>query len=270
MDVGELLALLRRRWAVLVPMLAVTVIAIAGAATKIPTQYQSQVQLTMLNAQKVTNEPGNDGNPFLAFDTTLGVDVDFLARNVTSGSSAQQLAALGVTESYSAAIADNALGPFMQLSVTGPDKQHVVQSLHTLITFTEKRWLDLQKASDAPANSIIGMDEIAPPSAPSPVYKRKVEAIAGVAIAGVVLSILVSVVADTMIRRRSRRSPRRKPARAEPSGADPFRAEPSGADPFRAEPARAEPFRAEAPKTEPFRIQPAEDGEPVERHSPIP
>src|ERR1700744_6040545 len=58
MDVGELLALLRRRWAVLVPLLALTLVGIGGAWAKIPTQYQSQIQLTMLNAPKITDEPG--------------------------------------------------------------------------------------------------------------------------------------------------------------------------------------------------------------------
>lgn len=203
MDVGELLALLRRRWAVVIPLLALTVVGIAGAWAKVHTQYQSQVQLTMLNAPKITDEPGNDGNPYLAFDTTLAVDVDFLARNVTSGASASQLAALGVTEGYTAAIADNALGPFMQLSVTGPNKQHVSQSMLVLIKFTEQRWYSLQKSIGAPAGSIIGMSEIAPPGPPSPVFKRKIEVVAGVAILGLVLTVLIAVVADSIIRRRS-------------------------------------------------------------------
>jgi len=205
MDVGELLALLRRRWAVLVPLLALTLVGIGGAWAKIPTQYQSQIQLTMLNAPKITDEPGNDGNPYLAFDTTLAVDVDFLARNVTSGASGAQLAARGVTEDYSAAIADNALGPFMQLTVTGPDKQHIAQSMQTLINFTEQRWHSLQVAAGSPAGSIIGLTEIAPASAPTPVYKRKFEAVAGVAVLGIILSVLVAVVLDSVMRRRSGR-----------------------------------------------------------------
>jgi uncharacterized protein involved in exopolysaccharide biosynthesis len=202
---SELSALLRRRWVVLVPMLVLTFVGVAGAWAKIHAQYESQVQLTMINAPKVTNEPGNDGNPFLAFDTTLGVDVDFLARNITSGASAQQLASLGVTEQYTAAIATNALGPFMQLTVTGSNKQLVTQAMQVLITFTEQRWKQLQKASSAPTNSIIGMSEIAPPSAPSPVTKRKMEAVAGVAVVGLVLSIIVTVAADGIARRRTMR-----------------------------------------------------------------
>ena len=205
MDVGELLALLRRRWAIVVPLLALTVVGIGGAWAKVPTQYQSQVQLTMLNAPKITDEPGNDGNPYLAFDTTLAVDVDFLSRNISSGASASQLATLGVTESYSAAIADNALGPFMQLTVTGPDKQHISKSMQVLIKFTEQRWQSLQVSAGSPAGSIIGMSEIAPPSSPTKVLKRKFEAVAGIALVGIVLSVLIAVVLDSILRRRSGR-----------------------------------------------------------------
>lgn len=218
MDFGELIRLLRRRWVVVLPMLVLTVLGLAGAWMKIHTQYQSQVELTMLNAQKVTNEPGNDGNPYLAFDTTLGVDVDFLSRNIASSQAAQQLAALGVTEQYSAALANNALGPFMQLSVTGSNRQHVTQSMQVLITFVKQRWVSLQKAASAPADSIIGISEIAPPSSPSPVLKRKIEAVAGVAIVGLLLSVLVAVLTDSVIRRRKGQPRARENALHEPIG----------------------------------------------------
>jgi hypothetical protein len=203
MDFGELFALLRRRWAVLIPMLALTAVGIGGAWFKIHTQYQTQAQLTMINAPKITNMPGNDGNPYLAFDGTLNVDTDFLARNLMSGASAQQLAALGVTEQYNASIALNALGPFMQLNVTGPNRQHVTQSMQVLINFAKRHWHQLQQSSAAPKDSIIGLSEIAPPSTPSPVLKRKIQAVAAVAIAGLILSVLVTVLADSIIRRRT-------------------------------------------------------------------
>lgn len=207
MEVGELIRLLRRRWKALVPMLVLTVVAVGGAWTMMHTQYQSQVQLAMMNAPKVTNEPGNDGNPFLSFDANLGIDADFLARNITSGSSQHQLASLGMTDSYTAEIATNALGPFIQVSVTGSSRQQVTQAMNVLIHFTERRWTELQRASNAPSDSIIGMSVIAPPGAPAPVQKRKIEAVAGVAIGGLVLSVLVPVLADSIARRRvARRS----------------------------------------------------------------
>lgn len=202
MEVGELIRLLRRRWKALVPMLVLTVVAVVGAWTMMHSQYQSQVQLAMMNAPKVTSEPGNDGNPFLAFDATLGIDADFLARNITSGSSQQQLAKLGMTDSYTAEIATNALGPFMQVSVTGSSRQQVTQAMNVLIKFTEQRWTQLQRASSAPSDSLIGMSAIAPPSVPAPVQKRKIEAVAGVAIGGLVLSVLLPVLVDSAARRR--------------------------------------------------------------------
>jgi uncharacterized protein involved in exopolysaccharide biosynthesis len=207
MDVGEILRLLRRRWAVVVPALVLTVVATVGAYVAIPTKYQSQVQLTMLNAPKITDEAGNYGNPYLAFDTTLSVDVDLLTRNLTSDASAQQLKALGVTESFTAAFANNALGPFMQLTVSGSDKAHIGQSIGVLINFTQQRWQAIQHATGAPTDSIVGMSLIAPPSAPAPVLKQKIEVVSGVVIIGIVLSLLLAVMVDASIRRRRARRP---------------------------------------------------------------
>jgi hypothetical protein len=271
MNIGELLALLLRRWAVVVPMLALTAIGVAGAWTKIPTQYQSQVQLAMLNAPKVTSEPGNDGNPYLAFDTTLAVDVDFLARNVTSATSAQQLAALGMTDAYTAAIANNALGPFMQLTATGRNRADVSQSIQVLINFTEQRWQDLQKASSAPTDSLIGMTEIAPPSAPTPVRKRKFEAVAGVAIAGLILSVVAGVLADSFRRRRRLRYQVHETARVNEPARASQTAPPS--EPVRASQTAppSEPARASqtAPPSEAARAsQPARLNEPARVNEP--
>lgn len=206
MEFGDLFAILRRRWIITIPMLVLTVLAIAGSWVMIHTQYESQVQLSMINAPKVSNEPGNDGNPFLAFDTTLAVDADFLARNVTSDQAGQQLAARGLKGTYTAELAANALGPFMQMSVTGTSKQDVSRSTQILVTFTEQRWMQLQQSSSVPNSSIIGMTEIEPPSTPTAVQKRKIEAVAGVAVGGLVLSVLVPVMTDSIIRRRRSRA----------------------------------------------------------------
>jgi uncharacterized protein involved in exopolysaccharide biosynthesis len=202
MDVGDFFRLMLRRWAVTVPGLILTALATAAAYMAVPTQYQSQVQMTLLNAPKVTSEQGNFGNPYLAFDTALLADADLLARNLSSNSAAQQLQSLGMTEDYTAALADNALGPFLQLTVTGPGRPDVQRSMQTLIRFSQQRWLSLQQASSAPQGSIIQMTLIAAPSVPTPVNKRKFEAVAGVAIAGIVLTILLAVLVDSIIRRR--------------------------------------------------------------------
>ena len=177
----------------------------AAAYTALPTKYESQVQLTMLPPPKISNEAGNYGNPYLAFGTNLSVDVDFLTRNLTSDAAAQQLAKLGMTDAYTAAFANNALGPFMLLTVTGQHRERIAQATQILVSFAEQRWRALQLASYAPPGSIVGLQEIAPPSNPTPAKKTKIEVVAGLAIGGIVLTVMLGVIADTVIRRRDRR-----------------------------------------------------------------
>jgi hypothetical protein len=202
MDVGEFLQLMVRRWKVTVPALLVTAILTVAAFKGVHSQYESQVQMTMLNAPKITSQQGNYGNPYLAFDDALLVDTDLLTRYMASDSAAQQLQALGMTDQYTATIANNALGPFTQLTVTGTDKSHILQSMQTLIRFTRQRWLALQQASAAPPGSIVQLSLIAPPSSPLPVMKKKIEIVAGVAILGIIFSILLAVMVDSLLRRR--------------------------------------------------------------------
>jgi hypothetical protein len=155
----------------------------------------------MLNAPRITNEQGNYGNPYLAFDQALLVDDDFLTRNLSSTAAAQQLQALGVT-GYTATIAQNALGPFMQLTVTGTNRAQILTEMQTLIHFSEHQWLALQRSSAAPPGSIVRLSVIAPPSTPAPVLKRKIEVVAGVFIGGLLLTVLLVAIAESMARRR--------------------------------------------------------------------
>jgi polysaccharide biosynthesis protein PslJ len=203
MDIGELFRLLRSRWAVTVPAFILVIISVAAVYKVLPTQYQSQVQLTMMPPPKMSDEAGNYGNPYLAFGSNLSIDVDFLTRNLTSDAAAQELAKRGMTDAYTAAFANNALGPFMLLTVTGPDKPRIAQSIQVLVSFAQQQWLSLQLASYAPRDSIVGLEEIAPPSTPASARKKKIEVTAGVAIGGMVLAVLLGVIVDTSIRRRN-------------------------------------------------------------------
>lgn len=224
MDIGELIKLCRRRWLVLTCALVIVAIATVAAFITVPTKYESQAQLTMLNSQKITNQQGDLGNPYLAFSQTLSVDVDFLTRYLVSDDAVKQLASRGVTEQFTAAFADNALGPFMQLTVTGTNRAHTLQSTQTLISFAQERWSALQTASSAPSSTLVALAPIAPPSTPTPVLKSKIELVGGVAIIGIVGSFLLAVIVD---RSRSERRPpprKRPPPRRMPPARDPNRA----------------------------------------------
>jgi hypothetical protein len=174
----------------------ISVIAIAGTYVLVPTKYQSQAQLTMLNSEAVTNQLGDLGNPYLSFSQTLSADVDLLTRLLVSDASARQLAAEGVTDSYTAAFANNALGPFMLLTVTGKTKAHVSSSIDTLVAFAQQSWYSLQRASNAPQKTIIRLDVITQPSNPTPVKKTKLELVVGVAVGAIIISLILVTVVD--------------------------------------------------------------------------
>lgn len=194
MGIGRLVGRLGRLW--LVVAVGFVILLTAGAYVALPTPYQSQVQLAMTAP--------TTGNPYLTFNSALDADVDLLSRSLTSQASAQQLQALGVSsKSYTASIPVNALGPFIELTVTGSNKAQVVKSMQTLITYTEQRWRALQVASSAPSDAMINLSLIAPASTPAASLKRKLEEVIGVAIVAIVIALLVGALVDGATRRRT-------------------------------------------------------------------
>ena len=201
--------LIRRRWVLVVSALVFSLIATVGAYMALPSTYQSTALLTMTSPSRVTGESGNFGNPLLALgndSTALLVDVDFLTRDLSSPTTATQLKALGMTESYTAAFASNAVGPFMQLTVSGKSKAGVSHGAMVLAKYAQQRWLAIQQASSAQPDSIIGLSLIAPPSAPTASLKRKLEEVIGVGLVLLTVSLMVVAQVDGSMRRRQTRS----------------------------------------------------------------
>lgn len=194
MGIGRLVGRLGRLW--LVVAVGFVILLTAGAYVALPTPYQSTVQLAMTAP--------TTGNPYLTFNSALDADVDLLSRSLTSQADAQQLQALGVSsKAFTASIPVNALGPFIELTVTGSNKALVIRSMQTVITYTEQRWRALQVASSAPSDAMINLSLIAPPSAPAASLKRKLEEVVGVAVVGILIALLVGAMVDGAARRRT-------------------------------------------------------------------
>ena len=211
MDDG-FVGLVRRRWVLSLSVFVFALVLTAGAYVGLPNTYQSSVVLAMTSPSKVTAEAGNFGNPLFALgnaSSALLVDVDFLTRDLSSSTTAAQLKALGLTGSYTAAFATNAIGPFLQLTVSGKNKAQVTKSAALLASFAQQRWQAIQQASNAPPGSIIGLSEIAPPSIPTKSLKRKLEEVLGIGIIVLVVSFLVVAQVDGASRRRQTRGPER-------------------------------------------------------------
>src|SRR5258708_6502858 len=210
MDLAEVVRIIRARWYVTLPLLLLTIALAVGVNKAVPTKYQATSSITLLASESATTGtatvPGS-GNPFTAFGSSLNDTADFLVRRMSSTDVANALGARGVTESYAVVLAAAAQGPFMTLSVTGTDPQHILKSIETLTTYTQQELQSVQQqASVRPVDMIRSM-VIVPAGPPSAQKKTKTQDVLGAGIGGLVLTFLATFVVENIAvsRRRRRR-----------------------------------------------------------------
>ncbi|MDX3534793.1 chain length determinant protein [Streptomyces sp. MB09-01] len=212
MDLAEIWRVMRRRWYVLLPGLLITAVLTAAVYLLVPVEYRSQSTVTLLNSEKAT--VAFDGNPFLSTQASLTGMADGLARNLNSDGAKADLKALGVTGVHEAKIADNALGPYMWLSVVGTDPAAVLKSDEILTTYAEKRLQEFQSQQSVAPDAMIRMSTIVPPQKPQAQTKARLQFLVMAGALGFVLSLVATFFAEA--RKRQRPSPRKhRPAPGE-------------------------------------------------------
>lgn len=209
MDLAEIWRVMRRRWYVLLPGLLITAALVAGVHLVVPVTYRSQSTVTLLNSQKAT--VAYDGNPFLSTQASLTGMADGLARNLNSDASLADLKELGVTGTPEAKIADNALGPFVWLIVTGSDPDRVLESDRKLTAYAEKRLAEFQAKQNVAPDAMIRMATIVPPQEPVAETKTRLQYLVMAGGLGLVLSMVAAFYVEA--RKRSHK-PTPKPAPA--------------------------------------------------------
>jgi hypothetical protein len=229
MDLAEFGRVIRRRWYVLLPLLLIVTGMTVAVRDKIAVQYQSTSTVSLLASQQstvgTTTLPGT-GNPFLSFDSSLNDTADFLARRVSSASASNQLAAEGLTGSYSAVLAASQ-GPFITLTVDAPTAAATTHQMNILISFTAVQLTALQQQEGVTAANMIRSAVIVPGSEPAAQNKSRNQDTIGVGVAGIAIVFLAVFAYDalTASRRRSRKRAGRvaRPAAAAgPAPAEPI------------------------------------------------
>lgn len=208
MDLVEFVRIIRARWYVLVPLLVVTIALTLGVDKAIPTKYQSTSSLSLLASQSATtgtaNVPGS-GNAFLSFSSSLNDTADFLVRRLNSNDAANDLGKLGVTETYAVALAAAAQGPFMTLTVTGTNPQHVLTSMNTLTQYTAQQLAAVQAQASVQPRDMIRSIVIVPPGPPSKQTKTKTQDVLLTGIGGLVVAFLATFMVESVLASRRRR-----------------------------------------------------------------
>jgi capsular polysaccharide biosynthesis protein len=203
MDLGEILRVMRKRWYLMAPIMALTAVLTGLAYLLLPTTYESTSTVSLLTAERasIVNKSGNT-NPYLTFDSSLVATADFLSRSLSSKGSQDELKGMGVTEEYTVALADNAQGPFISIVVDGTNASKVLRSTSTLTDYASRRLTDIQTASGVRPEDMIRLTTIIPPQKPQALIKAKLQSVIAVAAIGTALAFLITFVTEGMARSR--------------------------------------------------------------------
>ncbi|MGW1589872.1 O-antigen ligase family protein [Streptomyces sp. NPDC002386] len=220
MSLGEIWAILRRRWYFVVPLTLLSLVCGGYLYVTVPVSYQSQSSVTLLDSSAVSRLPPTFGNPISNAGGSLIVTADVLIRTLESNDAAKELRGRGVTDPYTAGFAPTADSPLLTLSVTGTDRAKVLKETNTLTEFAGEQLKALQAAAKVPPAYFVQTAPVVLPQTPVAKSKNRYQDIAAVVILGVVsaflLSILMEGVAVVRRRRHAARSaaPRSRDARA--------------------------------------------------------
>ena len=205
MTISEILAVLRRRWYLMVPLTLLGLLAGGYLYVHVPPVYQSTSSVSLLDSSAVAELAPTYGNPISNAGGSLVVTADLLIRTVESGDSAEALQGLGVTDAYTVGFAADASGPLITLTVTGPDRDKVLHETSTITAFAGSQLAALQQQAGVPAAYMVTTAPVVLPQAPVTQSKSKYQFVAGVVILGATGGLLLSFVTESVVLARRRR-----------------------------------------------------------------
>ncbi|KUN80572.1 O-antigen polymerase [Streptomyces bungoensis] len=213
MSLGEIWAILRRRWYFMVPFTVLSLLGGGYLYATVPVSYQSQSSVALLDSSAVARLAPTFGNPISNAGGSLIVTADVLIRTLESSDAAKELRGRGVTDPYTAGFAPASDSPLLVLSVTGTDRAKVLRETNTLTTFAGEQLSALQAAAKVPPAYFVQTAPVVLPQTPVAKSKNRYQDIAAVVILGVVSAFLLSILMEgvAVVRRRHRAAHPREP-----------------------------------------------------------
>ncbi|WP_078613273.1 O-antigen ligase family protein [Streptomyces katrae] len=205
MSIGEIAAVLRRRWYVMVPLTLIGLLAGLHLYRSVPVAYQSQSSVALLDSTAVAELAPAFGNPLSNAGGSLVVTADVLIRTLSGADAARDLHGLGVTDPYTVGFAANTSGPMLTLTVTGTDRAKVLKETSTLTTFAGEQLNALQAAAKVQPAYFVQTAPVVLPQTPKPQLKSRYQQVLGVVIASVTAGFTLSFVTETLLVARRRR-----------------------------------------------------------------
>jgi len=217
-SLGEIWAILRRRWYFMVPFTVLSLLGGAYLYVSVPVSYESQSSVALLDSSAVARLAPTFGNPISNAGGSLIVTADVLIRTLESSDAAKELRSRGVTDQYTAGFAPASDSPLLVLGVTGTDRAKVLKETNTLTTFAGEQLDALQAAAKVPPAYLVQTAPVVLPQTPVAKSKSRYQDIAAVIILGVVSAFLLSILMEgvAVVRRRRSLSKRVAPELTKP------------------------------------------------------
>nr|WSX48168.1 O-antigen ligase family protein [Streptomyces sp. NBC_00974] len=205
MNLGEIGAVLRRRWYVMAPLTMLGLLAGLHLYESVPVSYQSQSSVALLDSTAVAELAPAFGNPIANAGGSLVVTADVLIRTMSGADAARDLHGLGVTDPYTVGFAANTSGPMLTLTVTGTDREKVLKETSTLTAFAGEQLNALQAAAKVQPAYFVQTAPVVLPQTPKPQLKARYQQVLAVVIAAVVAGFTASFMAESLLAARRRR-----------------------------------------------------------------
>ncbi|MFD7256162.1 O-antigen ligase family protein [Streptomyces sp. NPDC059874] len=199
MTIGEILAVLRRRWYVMVPMALIGLLAAGHLYRSVPVSYQSQSSVALIDSKAVAELAPAFGNPISNAGGTLVVTADVLIRTLSGADAARDLNGLGVTDPYTVSFAANASGPTLTLTVTGTDREKVLRETKILTDFAGEQLGALQAAAKVEPAYFVQTTPVVLPQIPRAQLKTRYQQVLSVLILCTTAGFALSFVTETLV-----------------------------------------------------------------------
>ncbi|ARE73850.1 O-antigen ligase family protein [Streptomyces sp. NPDC059558] len=214
MSIGEIVAVLRRRWYVMVPLTLISLLAGAHLYRSVPVAYQSESSVALLDSTAVAELAPAFGNPIANAGGSLVVTADVLIRTLSGTDAARDLQGIGVTDPYTVGFAANTSGPMLTLTVTGTDRAKVLEETNKLTAFAGETLNALQAAAKVKPAYMVQTAPVVLPQTPVPQMKSRYQQVLGVVILGTTTAFTLSFLTDSLLAAlRRRRAAPAAPAR---------------------------------------------------------
>lgn len=211
----DLLALLLRRWVVVMIGLALTGAGAYGVLTYVEPDYQASGQLLLLLPPEATGD-ATPTSPFLNFESGISTAASLVAGQVGSKDTQRELAAEGHDAEYAVALAPEA-GPLLVVTTKDKDPAVAVSTRDAVMERIAAELARIQKEARVPQRQLINADTTSTTKKAEVLPGSRMRALVGVAGVGALVTLLAAFGLDRLL---LRRRTRRATAAAGDSGSD--------------------------------------------------